>query len=104
MAIAALLQEEINMTRADIDGGKKTSAPKVDSRTIKPNGPLIRAKRKALALTIDAFAHKSGICGTAVSRAEKSLPVFPNTLKTIADTLGVDMQGLIHPDDPSAHC
>ena len=103
MVIANLLQEEISMTRVEKDR-KKTTAPKVDSRTLKPNGQLIRMKRKALGLTIAAFAHKSGISDTAVCSAEKSNRIFLATLKTIADTLGVDMKELIHPDDPSAHC
>ena len=92
------------MTRVDIDGDKKKPAPKVNPRTIKPNGPLIQAKRKALGLNVAAFAQKSGICVTTVRNAEKSLPVFTSTLKIIADTLRIDVKGLIHPDDPSAHC
>ena len=92
------------MTKETNDGGSKTSAPKEDSRTIQPNGDLIRNKRKALGSNMAEFAHKAGICLTTLSRAEHNRRVFTSTLKIIADTLGVDMKELIHPDDPSAHC
>lgn len=69
-------------------------------RMDKSNGTLIKEARKAKVWSQEELAHHAGLSVKTISTAELDYSVRPKTLKTIAETLGIELD--LHAERVSA--
>jgi transcriptional regulator with XRE-family HTH domain len=58
------------------------------------NGEKVQELRKELSLSKKDLAREAGVTEPTIVRAEDSRPMFPQTVRRIADVLGVDARDL----------
>lgn len=70
-------------------------AAKINSRTVAPDGQAIQRLRHAKGWNAQRLADKAGFSLKTVENAERGNQVYPVTLKTLAQALGVEVQALL---------
>src|SRR5260370_934350 len=64
--------------------------------------PRLRELRERAGLTPGVLARRAGVSPEVYRRAEKGAPVFPDTIRTVAEALGVKAEDLIEDSAPGS--